>query len=68
VDTSGSRIIADALAVYPDGQQAGLILWARPDEIVSLEVYDWDPEASHREPELENLRSYEQHGLGTLSL
>ena len=44
--TPGCTIIADALAVYPDGQEAGLILWGRDGKIVSLEVYDCQPESS----------------------
>lgn len=34
----GKWVIADALAVYPDGQQAGLMLWVLQSEIVLLEV------------------------------
>ena len=59
---AGSRIIADALAVYPDGQQAGLILWGREGEIIWLEVYDMHPDASYRFPEIADLRTYEQLG------
>ena len=62
----GAGIIADALAVYSDGQQAGLILWGRGDQIVSLEVYDCDPEASHRFPRLSDLRTFEERGLELL--
>jgi hypothetical protein len=58
----GARIIADALAVYSDGQQAGLILWGRGDEIVSLEVYDCHPEASQRFPQISDLRTFEERG------
>jgi hypothetical protein len=54
----GSAIIADAYAVYPDGKTAGLILWAREGEIASLEVYDCHPEASHRAPEVSDLRNF----------
>ena len=57
-----ARIIADALAVYADGQQAGLILWGRDGRIVWLEIYDCDLGASHRFPEIDNLRTWEQHG------
>ena len=57
-DTRGARIVADALAVYPDGQKAGLILWGRDGEMVSLEVYDLHPEASRRVPEIADLRNY----------
>jgi hypothetical protein len=56
----GARIIADALAVYPDSQQAGLILWGREGQIVLLEVYDCHPGASHRFPQISDLRSYKE--------
>jgi len=56
-------MIADALAVYPDGQQANLILWGRDGEIVWLEVNDLDPRAPHRFPEIPDLRTWEQRGL-----
>ena len=59
---SGGKIIADALAVYPDGREAGLILWGRGGEIASLEVYDLHPNASHRSLELAHLRTWEQRG------
>jgi hypothetical protein len=55
---AGARIIADGLAVYPDGQQAGLILWGRDGNIVLLEVHDMHPNSSHRFPELADLRNY----------
>ena len=53
---SRADIIADALAVYADGQQAGLILWGREGELVLLEVYDCHPNASFRIPKISNLR------------
>lgn len=53
----GGTIVADALAVYSDGQQAGLILWGREGDIALLEVYDCHPNASHRFPEISNLRT-----------
>jgi len=58
----GARIIADALAVYSDGQQAGLILWGWEGEIIWLEVYDCHPEASHRFPKVPDLRTFEERG------
>ena len=57
----GADIIANALAVYPDGKQAGLILWGRGGEIVLLEIYDRHPEASHRFPEVSNLQRLDAH-------
>ena len=57
--TSGPRtMLADAVAVYPDKQQAGLILWGRHNEIVELEVYEMHPVAD-RVPEIADLRRYE---------
>ena len=56
-----AQIVADALAIYPDGQQAGLILWGREGELVLLEVYDCQPGSSHRMPEISNLRAIEMH-------
>jgi hypothetical protein len=61
-DTAGAEIIADALAVYPDGQEAGLLLWGRDGQLVGLEVYDNTPGASGRMPQLSNLRTWEARG------
>lgn len=58
---SGANRIADALAIYSDGQQAGLILWGRDGEIALLEIYDCHPNASHRFPEICDLRSFANH-------
>jgi hypothetical protein len=52
-----SKIVADATAVYPDGQKAGLILWGRDGELTALEVHDYHPGSSHRMPEISNLRT-----------
>jgi len=51
-------MLADAVAVYPDKQQAGLILWGRDGEIVMLEVYEMHPVAD-RVPEIADLRRHE---------
>ena len=58
----GSTRLADELAVYPDGQQAGLILWGREGEVVSLEVHDCQPGSSHRFPDVSNLCTWEEFG------
>ena len=55
-------MLADELAVYPDGQRAGLILWGREGEIVWLEVYDCQPESSHRVPDVSHLCTWDELG------
>jgi hypothetical protein len=56
------QMLADELAVYPDGRQAGLILWGHGDEIIWLEVYDCQLESSHRFPEASNLCTWDELG------
>jgi hypothetical protein len=56
------QMLADELAVYPDGQQAGLILWGCEGEIVWLEVYDCQPESSHRVPDASSLCTWDELG------
>jgi hypothetical protein len=60
------HMLADAVAVYPDGQKAGLILWGREAEIVWLEVYDFQPESSRRVPEVSTLCTWEELGRNHL--
>jgi len=63
-NTSGRMsMLADAVAVYPDKQQAGLILWGRDGQIVALEMYEMHPVAN-RVPEIADLRRYENLFLG----
>jgi len=56
------QMLADELAVYPDGQQAGLMLWGCEGEIAWLEVYDFQPESSHRVPDTSNLCTWDELG------
>jgi hypothetical protein len=56
------QMLADELAVYPDGQQAGVILWGREGKVVWLEVYDCQPESSHRVPDVSNLCTWDDLG------
>jgi hypothetical protein len=58
----GKKMLADELAVYADGQQAGLILWGHEGEIVMLEVYDFQPGSSHRFPDVSNLCTWDELG------
>jgi len=59
------RMIADASAVYSDGQE-DLILWGREGEPIWLEVGVYDPRTPHPFPEIANLRTWEQRGLELL--
>ena len=61
-ERQGAEILADELAVYPDGQQAGLILWGREGKIMSLEVYDCSPGSSQRFPTVSNLCTWDELG------
>jgi hypothetical protein len=56
------QMLADELAMYPDGQQAGLILWGCEGKIDWLEVYDFEPESSHRLPDVSNLCTWDDLG------
>ena len=60
------RRVADEVALYPDGQTAGLMLWGRDGEIAWLEVYDFEPNSSHRRPDVSNLRTWEEWGRRNL--
>ena len=53
------EMIADAMAVYPDGEQSNLILWGRAGRIAWLEVCDVGPSSAHRMPTTANLRRWE---------
>ncbi len=55
---AASERIADAIAQYTDGTQAGLLLWGVDGRLTKLEVYDLDPDASHRFPSLADLRTW----------
>ena len=59
-------MLADELAVYLDGQRAGLMLWGREGKIVWLEVYDCEPGSSHRIPDVSNLCTWEDMGRKSL--
>jgi len=63
----GETIIADALIAFPDGQQAGMILWDAGGQIQWLEVYEGHPGSADRFPEIANLRTWEQWGAASLA-
>ena len=56
----GEKMLADEIAIYPDGQRAGLILWGLEGQIVMLEVYDFQPGSSHRFPNVSNLCTWDE--------
>ena len=56
-------ILADALAVYPDAQMAGVMLWGHEGEIFWMEVNDYHPNSSHRILEIANLRAWDDPRL-----
>jgi hypothetical protein len=61
-DTAGASIISDAPVVYPDGQEAEVILWGRDGQITALEVIDHTEGTSGRLPQLSELRTWEARG------
>jgi hypothetical protein len=58
IDYTNKQMVADEIALYPDGMKAGLILWARAGILVGLEIYEMDPVAD-RFPAVEHLRRWE---------
>ena len=57
------RVLADALAVFPDGEIAGVLLWGAGGEFAWLELHDTFTEGTARRfPEVGDLRTWEQHG------
>ena len=59
----GFQMLADALAVYPDGQIAGVLLWASGGEFAWLELHDTVTDGTaKRFPGTSDLRTWEQHG------
>ena len=59
-ETRGSSIVAEAVAVWPDGARAGVMLWARDEGLSGIEIYDLHPDASHRRVTADVLRRYEE--------
>jgi hypothetical protein len=55
-------VIADAVAVSPNGDQTGLMLWGREGRVTGLEIYDMTPGASRVLPSITMLRTWEELG------
>lgn len=57
------QMLADALAVYPDGRGAGILLWGSEGELAWLELHDtFTSGTARRFQAVSNLRTCEQHG------
>ncbi len=64
----GFEMLADALALYPDGQVVGVLLWDSGGEFAWLELHDtFTDGTAKRFPETSDLRTREQHGLALIS-
>ena len=60
---AGTVVVADAMAAWPDGARAGVILWSKNGKLSGLEVYDCTPGASMRALTHALLRTYESGDL-----
>lgn len=57
------EMLADALAVFPDGEVAGVLLWGAGGEFAWLELHDtFTTGTARRFPGVSDLRTWEQHG------
>jgi hypothetical protein len=59
-----STIVANGIGVTPDGQDIGLIVFARGDQVSSLEVYSYGNDDPARLPTLDSIRDYGQQKNG----
>ena len=65
----GFEMLADALAVYPDGQIAGVLLWASGGEFAWLELHDINAiGTAKRFPGTSDMRTWEQRGQANARL
>jgi hypothetical protein len=51
----GLTMLADAVAVYSDGQMADLLLWGREGQVIWLEINEWGQDSSRRFPTIADL-------------
>ena len=61
--TAGLRstsIIAEAITRWPDGTQAGVMLWGNAGRLLGIELYEQDPVADPF-PTIESLRRWEDY-------
>jgi hypothetical protein len=57
-----SQIIAEAITRWPDGAQAGVMLWGEPGRVHGIELYELGgDDVAHRSPTVESLRRWEDY-------
>jgi hypothetical protein len=59
---SEAEVIADAVASWPSGIKAGVILWGKEGRITGLEVHDVDPDSAKVLPTVAVLRTWDELG------
>jgi hypothetical protein len=62
--TAGLRstaILAEAFTHWPDGAQAGVMLWGAEGKLLGIELYELGSDASRRFPTVEVLRRCEDY-------
>jgi hypothetical protein len=57
--SSNAGIVADAIVRWPNGTQAGVMLWGKDGRITGLELYEMDFESAKRFPSVAELRTWE---------
>jgi len=60
--SSGAQVIADAVASWPNGIKAGVILWGKEGRVTGLEVHDMDPDSAKKLPTVAVLRTWDELG------
>jgi hypothetical protein len=61
-DLPSSSIIAEAITRWPDGTQAGVILWGHAGTFFSIELYELGgDDIARRFPTIESLRRWEDY-------
>ena len=60
-EAAGAKPVADAVGSFPDGFNAGLILWGKDKVLTALEVYPLGVEGVFPLPEVDTLKPWKQH-------